>query len=141
MSHFTKLSIAAQQKHEVQLIEALEQHFGEGTVAVHESKVSLKDYAGYATKNKANLVITQASQRKKANNNHLMVTELGYERNDEGTYECHYDNDGFNKKHQDLVAKYYAEKVTKKTMAAQGFMVARKELDNGHIQLTCTKYA
>lgn len=134
------MTIQAQQKFEAELIEALEQHFGEGSVQVHEKPIALKDWMGHPTANKAHLVVPKNVQEKKAGHA-LAVTELGYERNKSGTYECHYDPDGFSAEHANLIAQYYAEKVTAKQMKKQGFSVARKQLEDGRIQLTCQRYA
>lgn len=139
MSHYTRLNIQAQQKYEAELIAALEQHFGEGKVESHEKPVALKDWQGSSTAEKAEIVIRKKTLSEKMHRD-VLANDLGYRRNKEEGYDVIADEAGFPKAHQDIVAQYYAEKVTAKKMRANGYSVARKELANGQIQLTCQKY-
>lgn len=139
MSHFVKMTVQAQQKHEAELVEALVEHFGADAVTVHEEAVRLKTWDGGLSTNKGNIVVPREAQLKKANR-HVLTADVGYERNANGTYDVHYDADGFPIDQQKLIAQYYAEKVAAKQLKRQGYAVKRAMLDDGRIQLTATKF-
>jgi hypothetical protein len=139
VSHYTKLNIQAQQKYEAELISALEQLVGEGKVETSERPITLKDWQGQSTSLKAEIVVRKKTLGELAGRD-VLANDLGYARNNTEGYDVHCDEAGFSKVNQNLVAQYYAEKVTAKKMRANGYSVARKELANGQIQLTCQKY-
>lgn len=140
MSHYTKMTIAAQQAYEAELVQALKKHFGEKGVEVGgDTKIELKSWDGRNAKLKANIVVRKDTQGKKLGR-YVATNDLGYERNKDGGYTLHADEAGFPKEHQNLVAQSYAELVATKKMKQQGFAVKRTETKAGEIRLSCTKY-
>jgi len=141
MSHYTKMSIAAQQKYEAELISALKNHFGEKAVeSCGDKKQKLKDWQGQDTSMKANIIIRKKDLGKKIGRS-VLANDLGYERNKDGGYDVHVDAAGFPQSDQDLVAKFYADKVATKQLKAQGYQVKRAELATGEVELVGTRYA
>lgn len=141
MSHYMQLIIQAQQKFEAELVAALKQHFGESEVEYSaSSKIPLKHWDGRPSKLKAEIVVRKDSLGKKAGRA-VLCNDLGYERDASGGYTVHADVAGFPLADQNLVAQFYAEKVTTKKMKAKGYNVKRAQLDDGRIELTLQKYA
>lgn len=139
MSHYTKLSIQAQQKFESELLASLKKHFGETKVEMHEKKASLKTYAGADSGLKANIIVRKQAQGEKLGR-YMAVNDLGYERNTQGGYDVHADLDGYSTETQNLIAKDYAERVATKQLKAKGYTVKRKELTTGEVQLVAQRY-
>lgn len=142
MSHYTQLSIKAQQKYETELVAALKQHFGENGVEYSAaSKIPLKHWDGRTSKLKAEIVVRKNTLGRKAGHE-VLCNDLGYERDNEGGYTVHADIAGFPLNDQNLISKYYAEKVTAKKMKARGYNIAeRAQLEDGRIELTLRRYA
>lgn len=139
MSHYAKMSIQAQQKFESHLVDALAEHFGEGTVEVHEDKKYLNDWHGRKTTTKANLIVRKDTLTKKLGYAAL-GNDLGYERNSAGGYDVHVDTATCPEEHLNLIAMNYAERVSKSQMKLKGFSVKREQLSTGEIALTCQKF-
>jgi hypothetical protein len=142
MSHYTKMSIKAQQEFEVDLIAALKGHFGEKGVEVHENKEVLLNYYGEASGLKANLIVRQ-KDLEKAIGHHIASNDLGYERNKEGGYDVHYDAAGFPKEHADKINRVYAERVGSRVFVEQmGYNAAeRNVLPNGDVEVIYESYS
>lgn len=143
MSHFTEIKVNFDQKYERELIAALEEHFGEGNVEVHEEGKSLKMWNDVAAGNQAGkcqLVITKATQVKKAGHN-VLSNDAGYQRTSDGKYKAYIDAAGFSTNLQGLVAQSYALRVTEKKLKAEGYMTKRVAKEDGTIRLEARIYS
>lgn len=142
MSHFTEIKVNFDQKYERELIAALEEHFGEGNVEVHEEGKNLKMWNGAAAGNQAGkcqLVITKDTQCKKAGHN-VLSNDAGYQRTNDGKYKAFIDAAGFGNDLQGLVAQSYALRVTEKKLKAEGYMTKRVQKEDGVIRLEARIY-
>jgi hypothetical protein len=141
MSHLTKMEIKALQKNEEQLVEALENHFGKGTVQRHDQAKLLAGYEVDTGGNgkKAHLVISQDVIRKTERTHGY--NELGFERTKDGGYACHYDPADIRKPSLDKVMMDYAERVATKTMKAKGYTTKREAQKDGTVKLFFSKYS
>lgn len=146
MSHFTEMKVDYLQKNEAQLVAALEECFGEGTVEVHENGAALYGYHG---DNRANL---KSSNPNYAPPCHIIIrrsnvgtssNDVGYRRTEDGKYQAYisdFDQGGhFNKTKQEKVTQSYTVGVTTKQMKLQGYTV-KKTSEKGAIKLLVSKY-
>ncbi len=131
MSHFAEIKLNALQKNEKDLIASLEEVFGEGSVEVYDTAVTLTGYDAAARK-KAHIVVRKESfSRSKMH----AYNDMGFERTDEGGYVMHYDDMDFNLDKRNSLMQDYATRVTTRKLKAQGYAVKRKVLENGSIEL------
>lgn len=142
MSHYAEIKVNFDQKYEKELVAALEEHFGEGGVEVHDNAASLKLWdgrssnvdVGYGKAGKCNLIIRRETQSKKAGHN-VLSNDAGYERTDDGKYKAYIDAAGFNDTLQGLVAQSYALRVSEKKLKAEGYVTKRVSQENGIVRL------
>jgi hypothetical protein len=140
MSHYTKMSIQAQQKYEAELLAALKGHFGDTNVEHHtDKKAELRMWNGGHSGLKANLVVRRKGQEAKVGHA-LAVNDLGYERNNEGGYDLHVDVDGFPVEDQNKVAQAYAASVATKQLKAKGYSVKSTALPTGEVRLVAQRF-
>lgn len=148
MSHYTEIKVNFDQKYEKELIAALEEHFGEGNVEVHDDAKVLKLWNGVSSAqntdwgktDKCNLVITRATQSKKVGHD-VLSNDAGYARTEDGKYKAFIDAAGFNKGLQGLVSQSYALKVSEKKLKAEGYMTKRVVKADGTIRLEARIYS
>lgn len=135
MSHYTKMSISAQQEYEAELVAALKKHFGEDVETHGDTKVPLMTWDRRDSGLKANIVVRKKTLAQKKGYE-VLSNDLGYERNKEGGYNVHADEAGFDTLSQNAVASYYAQELTEKRLKSQGYSVAaRKTLEDGRVQV------
>ena len=142
MSHFTTIKVEADQKNEKQFIAALEEHFGEGNVEVHEDGEWLKTYAGQSTQtakhlgetNKCHIIIRKKTLEKKLGHD-CATNDAGYERTADGKYRAYIDAAGFSTKLQGLVAQSYTLAVSEKKLKAEGYITKRVNKADGVVRL------
>lgn len=142
MSHYTEIKVNFDQKFEKELVAALEEHFGEGGVEVHEDGVMPKLWngqsaardSGFGTAKKCHLIVTRETQSKKAGHN-VLSNDAGYERTSDGKYKAYIDAAGFSDALQGKVSQSYALRVAEKKLKAEGYTVKRVPQDNGTIRL------
>jgi hypothetical protein len=141
MSHLTKMEIKALQKNEKELIDALEQHYGKGSVRCHDEAIGLQGYEQNTTgkTKKANLVIPQDTIRRTEHTSGY--NDMGFERSKSGGYALHYDIADVPKTSIDKVMQDYAERVASKTMKAKGYTMRREALKDGTVKLSFSKYS
>jgi len=147
MSHFTEIKVNFDQKYEKELIGALEEHFGEGNIEVHEEGEDLKTYmgtvnnrnSGLGKTEKCHLIIRRATQEKAAGH-HIATNDAGYCRTEDGKYAVYLDAAGFSPKLQGLVAQSYGLKVAEKKLKAEGYMTKRVQKEDGTIRLEARIY-
>lgn len=135
MSHLTKLDVVALQKNERELIEALENRYGKGSVRCTDTATELNGYEKNSSgrSKRANLIIDKETLRKVERTSGY--NDMGFERTKEGGYNLHYDTADVPKTAIDRVMQDYAERVVTKTMKARGYSVHRTELKDGQIEL------
>lgn len=136
MSHFTKLEIKALAKNEAELIAALENRYGAGSVHVSNTATALTGYDRHAGR-KAHLVINKETLRKVEKRSGY--NDLGFERGADGAYTLHYDPSDVPKDSLDKVMMDYAERVAAKTMRAKGFTMRRELQKDGQVKLLFSK--
>jgi hypothetical protein len=132
------MEIAALQKNEAELVEALENRYGKGKVHCHDKPVLLEGYDSQAEKH-AHLVIKKtiiSSVERTSGYN-----DVGFERNKSGGYTMHYDQADLPKTSLDKVMQDYAERVASKTMKAKGYTMRREALKDGTVKLSFSKYS
>jgi hypothetical protein len=142
MSHFTEMEVSFDQKHEAQLIAALEEQFGKGNVEVHEKGAGLYGYQGDLRSKNA---VTSANYAPEC---HIIIrrksvgsasNDVGYRRNENGKYNAYisdYDKgSNFNKEKQGTVLKNYGVGVAEKNLKKQGWIVKKTQQKNGAILL------
>lgn len=138
MSHYAEMKVSALVRNEKDLVAALEELYGEGMVEIHPNLVSIGGYDSQAKK-KAHIVVRkeaiQAQKGGKAWN------DLGYERQEDGTYKLHVDPVDFPKTSQEKVAMAYAERVAARQLKYKGYSVKRSLQQDGTIKLVATKYS
>lgn len=141
MSHYTKMSISAQQEYEGELIAALKQHFGEKEVEVHDKKASLQMWEGSPSGLNANLIVRRKNLSKKLGHD-VLSNDLGYERDNAGGYTVHADEAGFPKESADAVALAYSEKLAERVFVQNmGYSAAeRTVLPNGDVEVVYESY-
>lgn len=147
MSHFTEVQVNFKQENEKDLIAALEAHFGEGHVEVHEEGAGLFGYGG-----------DDRSKNKKGANYappcHIVIrrkhvggasNDVGYLRDGKGGYTAYvsdFDKGGnYSQSKQDAVAQDYAERVSMRSLKAKGYTVVRKKEKDGTVHLSASKYS
>lgn len=143
MSHFTEMSVNFDQKNEKDLIAALEEQFGEGSVEVHEEGAGLYGYGGDLRSKKATTSADYAPEC------HIIIrrkhvgsasNDVGYRRLENGKYAVYisdYDKgSNFSKAKQDQVAQNYGVNVAEKNLKKQGWIVKKSVEKNGVIRLT-----
>lgn len=139
MSHFAEIRVSALTKNEKELVKALENYFGEGTVKVFAEAVQLQGMDARAKK-RAHVVVKKADVAKKTTYKNA-YNDLGFERMKDGTYKFHVDDMDMGEKERNSVIQDYAALVAQRQLKAQGYMVKRELEKNGKIRLTATKYA
>lgn len=137
MSHYTEMKPKFLEKNEKDLIAALEATFGEGSVEVHKNAVNIGGYDSAAGK-KAHIVVRKDKVRKAFGNQGW--NDIGYERQEDGTYSLWADPADFSKANQDKVAQDYAERVAARSLKKQGYTLKRQVLKDGVVKLVATKY-
>lgn len=148
MSHFAELKVEFSQKNEAELVSALEQQFGKGSVEVHNEPKALFGYEG---DNRS--VVSQHSPDYappchiiiRRMNVGSMANDVGYRRNRDGTYSAfisEYDNRStFTAKKQNAVFQEYTLKVSEKSMRTKGYgSFKRVPLSDGSIRLEAAKF-
>lgn len=147
MSHFTEMQVNFLQSNEAQLIAALEQCFGEGSVEVHDSPEALYGYKGDNRAEAApgsadyappcHLIVRRKKVGKAAN-------DIGYRRTEDGKYAAYiseYDSGAnFSSEKQSKVLQDYTVGVTEKQMKLQGYSVKKVPQANGKVTLTLSRY-
>jgi hypothetical protein len=146
MSHYVEMDVQFETKNEADLIAALEEQFGEGTVEIHPEGAALYGYHG-DDRSKANqksrdyappceLVIRRKHVGSAAN-------DVGFRRTPEGTYKSYisdYDNGStFNKSKQNAVAQEYAVRVAERALKQDGWSVTRQRLNDGSVKVIGTE--
>lgn len=147
MSHFTEIKVNFDQKFEKELIEALEEHFGEGGVEIHNDGEDLRTYSGRKNTEQSglgrtepcHLIIRKATQEKKAGHG-IATNDAGYARQEDGQYKVFLDEAGYGKKLQGLVAQSYALRVAEKKFRAEGYMTKRVQKEDGVIRIEARQY-
>lgn len=147
MSHFTEIKVNFDQKYEADLIAALEEHFGEGNVEVHEDGDDLKTYYGEVNRansglgrtEKCHLIVRKATQEKAAGRS-IATNDAGYRRTEDGGYKVYLDAAGFNEKLQGLVAQSYTLRVSERKLKAEGYMCSRVKKADGTVRLEARIY-
>jgi hypothetical protein len=142
MSHFTEIEVDFDQKHEKELVAALEEQFGEGSVEVHENGA---DLFGYQGDNRAKASPKSASyappceiviRRKHVGS---AANDVGYKRSENGKYTAYVSEfdagHTFTKPRQQAVAQNYGVAVAVKTLKAEGWKVHTQKLDNGSVKV------
>jgi hypothetical protein len=147
MSHFTEMEVQFSQKNEAELIAALEQQFGKGSVELHPEGGEMFGYEG---KNRS---LVGSKSPDFAPPCHLIVrrkhlgtaaNDIGYRRMPNGGYLAYisdYDrNQTFSEKKQAGVTQEYTLLVSEKALRAKNYgSIHRTILDNGSIRLEGTK--
>ncbi len=147
MSHFTEIKTNFLQKHEKQLIAALEEHFGSGKVEVHTSGEELRTYAGtLASKaqlghtEKCHLIIRRKTQEDYIGHS-VATNDAGFARNGDGGYDVFVDRAGFSTELQGLVAQSYTLLVAENELQAEGYQTSRVSKEDGSVRLEARIYA
>lgn len=138
MSHYAEMKCQALVRNEKDLVASLEEFFGKGNVEVHAEAVSIGGYDSAARKTAHVVVrkdIIQAQKGGRAWN------DLGYERQQDGTYKLHVDPVDFPTTSQQKVSMDYAERVANRQLKAKGYSVKRHLNQDGTIKLVATKYS
>lgn len=146
MSHFTEMSVNFLQKNEAQLVKALEECFGEGSVEIHNEGAALMGYGG---DNRAKLPKNNPNYAPPC---HLIIrrenvggasNDVGYRRTEDGKYVAYisdYDRRGnFSKEKQLGVQNSYTAGVTERQLKMQGYQTTRT-VKNGTIVVLGTVY-
>jgi hypothetical protein len=137
MSHLTELKPKFLQKSETELINSLRQVFGENSVEVHDTPVRMEGYDRSAAK-KAHIVVRKDAVKKTFHN--YGWNDIGYERQEDGTYNLYADPTDFPVESQNRIAQDYAERVASKKLKAQGYTLKREVMKDGVVKLVATKY-
>jgi len=148
MSHYTEIELDISQKFEKQLIEALEDEFGVGSVEVNEQP---KDMMGYDGTNRSTGWRAGKKDINKAPPCHIIIrrkylgpvsNDIGFVRNKNGGFDAHIDDmNGLGSKIKNKVMREYAARVAAKTMKAKGYTVKRAVTKTGEVKLTCSKWS
>ena len=141
MSHYTEMTVNAQVKNETELVAALEEVFGKGSVEVHEKGAKLSGGYDNTGKDKtAHLIIKKETIMKAKVAGCYGWNSIGYERQKDGSYMLHADPADFHTKTQGQVGQTYAENVSNKMLKAKGYLVKKELLKDGKVRLTATKF-
>ena len=140
MSHSTTMEVNMKVSNETDLIASLKAHFGEDSVEIHTKPTTLNTYYDKPSDLKAHIIVRRKFLSKKIGHN-VLSNDLGYTRQDDGTYKMTVDDAGFSVKDRNKVAQDYTERVSVRKMKAQGFMTKKTMLPNGHVKLTCERYS
>jgi hypothetical protein len=135
MSHFAEMKVDALVKNETDLVTALQEMFGTSGVIVLEKPRQLSGMDSRA-KHKAHIIVTQEAFHKARCPGY---NEMGFERQENGSYALHFDAMDFNSNLQNKLFQDYSRRVTERKLKANGYNVKRVLLDNGDIELTATK--
>ncbi len=146
MSHFSEIKVDFDQKQEKELITALENKFGKGTVEVHPDGSALRGFQG----DDRSLKVGTADYAPPC---HLIIrrknvggssNDVGYRKLENGKYGAYISEfdkqQNFKKDAQNRVAQDYAERVSLKQLKAKGYSVKRVE-ENGTVKLIASKYS
>jgi hypothetical protein len=137
MSHFSEVEVSYDQKNEADFIAALEKHFGQGTVEVHENG---GDLIGWHGDNRAKMNPNSADYAPPC---HLIIrrknistasNDIGYVRAENGKYTAYvsdYDKGVFHQANQGLVKQEYGLRVAEKALKKQGWNAKREQRANG----------
>lgn len=140
MSHYTEMKVNAQVKNEKELIAALEEVFGEGSVEVHDKGVKLGGgYDSTGANKTAHLVIKKDSIQKARLEGCYGWNSIGYERQKDGGYMLHADPADFSAKHQGLVAQGYTEHTSRSLLKKKGYIINKEVQKDGKIILSAKK--
>jgi hypothetical protein len=135
MSHFTEMKVNALVKNEVDLIEALKEHFGEDSVEVSDKPLSLEGYDVRAQK-KSHIRIRQEFVAK-ANGGHA-YNDIGYERQTDGTYKLHVDPVDMHTTAQQKVAQDYAARVAIRKLKTMGYKYSLTKGSSGQVTISAS---
>ena len=137
MSHFAELKVNVLVKNEEDLIETLKEKFGEDAVEVHDKAQKLTGYDKAANR-EAHIVIRKETVKKVLGT--YGWNDLGFERQDDGTFALHADPTDWREEDRNQVIQNYAEKVASRKLKAQGYILKREVLKDGKVKLVATKY-
>ena len=141
MSHYTEMKVKTLVKNEAELIAALETVFGKGSVDVHENGKKLTGGYDAAGANKtAHIVVKKEVLKKKGIPGCYGWNDIGYERQKDGSYMLHADPADFSKEKRDEVHRTCTENVICRVAKEKGYMIERKVLANGKIQLIADQF-
>jgi hypothetical protein len=149
MSHYTEIKVAFQQKHEKEVISALEEYFGKGNIEVYEEAQHMKLWDGERATGNTRWgseiptchIIVRRKTQEKALGRDVAVNDLGYRRNETGGYDAYVDAAGFPVEAQQKTAQNYAVFVAENELKAKGYSVNRKYVqETGAYQVVGTTY-
>jgi hypothetical protein len=146
MSHTTEMTTSYTTKNEEELIESLREHFGAENVEVHEDLSQLYLFSNttadsyYGEAGKAHIVVRQEAQRQ-ALGKVVATNDLGFARQEDGTYKLFCDNEGFPKASRDKVAEGYAARVAAKQLKKKGYTVKITKTEAGLPKVHASRYA
>ena len=144
MSHYADIEVDFDQKNEKELVAALEEQFGEGTVEVHEKGAPLMGWHGddrskldHKNRNWAppcELIIRRKNVGSASN-------DLGFQRVENGKYKAwvsDYDqSSNFGKDKLGRVTQEYALRVAEHQLKTEGWTkIWRQKLDDGSVKIT-----
>jgi hypothetical protein len=131
MSHSVEIKVEAKVENEEELIEALTEHFGVGNVELHNTPQMLMTYSGVPSGTKANIIVRRAAQEKKARGGYLLVNDLGFIRQNDGTYKMSVDEAGFPASKREVVFQNMSGNIAARKLKARGYRVTRELQEDG----------
>lgn len=143
MSHFAEMKVDFKTKSQAELIKALEEIVGKGNVEVHEEPQDLLLWNGQKATNTTYGKDYQAPPceiivRKK----HLplkgMTNDMGFKRQEDGTFAMYADKAGWGDKHTTQLKQEYTANVTEKTLKANGW-ITKRSMVKGKLVVTGEK--
>lgn len=135
MSHYANIKVSYQARNEASLVAALKTMFGASNVEVHEEPQMLLMYTGRQSNNKANIIVRKEHLAKWGTN------DMGFLRQEDGTYKTFIDEAGFNKEKQNKLNQEYSTSVAMKNLVSKGYKVTRVDNKDGTVDLKAVVYA
>lgn len=142
MSHFAEMQVNFEQRHEAELIAALESQFGKGNVEVHIMPVGLEGFQGddrsklrQTSKDYAppcHIIVRRRHVGSAAN-------DIGFRRLETGGYAAYVSDfdktRNYNQQRQGKVLQEYTLLTSEKTLKTMGYSTTRQQLEDGTVRL------
>lgn len=130
-------------KSQAELVKALESIVGQGNVEVHETGKNLKLWNGTDASNSSKgggfwappceIIVRKAHLPRKG-----MTNDMGFQRQENGTYKMYVDSAGWDSSNTADLKKEYTANVTEKTLKSNGW-ITKRSIVEGKLRITAEK--